>query len=346
MISFESDYNTGAHPEILRRLIETNMETTPGYGSDHYSNSAEAKIREALECPEAKVYFAVGGTQTNQLVISTMLADYEGVVAAETGHISVHEAGAIEYSGHKVLTVPGHMGKMHADELRKLFESFYADGNHEHMVYPGMVYISQPTEYGSLYSKQEMMDIAGICREYSTPLYVDGARLAYALASDDADFTFADMAKIADVFYIGGTKVGALFGEAIVFPKNNMPKHFLTMAKQRGALLAKGRITGLQFDTLFTDGRYLECGCNAIRLKNRMVNALKAAGFRFFYESPTNQQFVIIENGALEKLREKCAVSFWEPYDADHTVIRFATSWSTTEADIDELESVLKEVFA
>lgn len=344
MISFESDYTTGAHPAILDKLIETNLEATPGYGSDHYTASAIEKMKKAMHCEQAQIYLAVGGTQTNQLVISTMLADYEGVVAAETGHVATHEAGAIEYSGHKVLTIPNHQGKIEAGELSAYLETFFADDNHEHMVFPGMVYISQPTEYGSLYSKEELENISAICVQHHIPLYIDGARLGYALASDIADFTLEDIARIADVFYIGGTKVGALFGEAIVFTKNNMPKHFLTLAKQRGALLAKGRILGLQFDTLFTDNLYMNNGKNAIEKKNAMVQILKEAGLEFFYESPTNQQFVIIENEKLAELKKKVAVSFWEAYDEKHTVIRFATSWCTSDEDIAFLREVMKEI--
>lgn len=342
MISFQSDYTTGASQAILDKLAETNMETTPGYGSDEYTKRAIEKIQKACECENAQVYFAVGGTQTNQLVISTMLADYEGVVSATTGHVNGHEAGAIEHSGHKVLTIPGHMGKIDCAELKEYLATFFADDNREHMVFPGMVYISQPTEYGSIYSKKELEDISKVCHEYEIPLYIDGARLAYAIMSKEADFSMADIARIADVFYIGGTKVGALFGEAIVFSKDNMPKHFLPLAKQRGALLAKGRLLGLQFDVLFTDDLYLKNGKWAIEKKDRLVKMLKNANFKFFYESPTNQQFVIVENTTLQKLQEKVAVSFWETYDENHTVIRFATSWSTTEKDLDVLEEILK----
>lgn len=343
MISFESDYTTGAHPAILKRLIETNMEPAPGYGSDEYTLQAIAKIKEAFCCPQAQVYLAVGGTQTNQLVISTVLKSYEGVVAADTGHVSAHEAGAIEYSGHKVLTVPGHMGKMEAGELKAFLESFYADGNHEHMVYPGMVYISFSTEYGSLYSKKELEELHQICSDYKIPLYIDGARLSYGLTSSQSDVTMADIARLADVFYIGGTKVGALCGEAIVFTKGNMPEHFLTMAKQRGALLAKGRLLGIQFDTLFTDNLYLENGLHANRQKDKLVEILKKAGIPFYYESPTNQQFVILKNERLKELEKKVAVSFWETYDEKHTVVRFATSWSTTDEDLEKLEELLAE---
>lgn len=342
MISFESDYTTGAHPKILKRLSDINFEHTSGYGTDVYCASAIEKIRKACSCPEAEVYFAVGGTQTNQLVISTMLKDYEGVVAADTGHVAAHEAGAIEHSGHKVLTVPSHQGKMKAEELQAFVKNFYEDGNHEHMVFPGMVYISQPTEYGSLYSKQELEQIVAVCKAYEMILYVDGARLGYALMSEENDVTLPELAKLADVFYIGGTKVGALCGEAIVFTKNNMPKHFIPLAKQRGALIAKGRLLGIQFDTLFTDDLYLKCGKHAMEQKKKLVSILKNAGFEFFYESPTNQQFVVIEDEKLKKLQEKVAVSFWEKKDETHTVIRFCSSWSTTDEDLATLEQILK----
>lgn len=342
MLSFESDYTTGAHPAILQKLIETNMENASGYGSDVYTKNAMDKIRKECKCEEAEIYFAVGGTQTNQLVISSMLASYEGVVAAETGHVSSHEAGAIEYSGHKVLTIPGHMGKMDANELEKYLSIFFADANHDHMVFPGMVYISQPTEYGSLYSKGELEALSKVCRTYELPLYIDGARLAYGVMSNEADFTLADIAELSDVFYIGGTKVGALCGEAIVFTKKNMPKHFVTVAKQRGALLAKGKLLGIQFDTLFTDNLYWSLGKNAIEKKDKLVQILKAAGIEFYYESPSNQQFVILENEKLHELQEEVAISFWEAYDENHTVVRFATSWSTTEDDLKKLEMILR----
>ncbi len=344
MISFENDYNTGAHPEILSRLAETNLLPQSGYGSDDFTTSAIDKIKSAIDCPEAQIYLAVGGTQTNQLVISTMLRDYEGVVSATTGHVNSHEAGAIEYCGHKVLTLPSHMGKIDAGELREYLCGFFADENHEHMVFPGMVYISHPTEYGSIYKKSELADISDVCHEYKIPLYIDGARLAYGIAGTGADLTLPDIARLADMFYIGGTKVGALCGEAVVFTKNNMPPHFVTLAKQRGALLAKGRLLGVQFDALFTDELYLRCGRHAILQKDKLVGILKNAGLRFFYESPTNQQFVIFDNGRLEKLKMKVAVSFWEKYDEENTVVRFATSWSTTDEDLSELERILAEL--
>ncbi|MBQ3848003.1 MAG: aminotransferase class I/II-fold pyridoxal phosphate-dependent enzyme [Clostridia bacterium] len=345
MIYFTSDYTTGAHPEILKRFLETNLIPASGYGEDIFSKSAEEKIRHACSCPCAQVYFATGGTQTNRLVISSMLKSYEGVVAAETGHINAHEAGAVENSGHKVLTVPQHMGKIDSCELEAFVKTFYGDDNHEHMVFPGMVYISHPTEYGSIYSKKELENIRKVCKKYKMTLFLDGARLGYALCAKESDLDLETIAKLTDVFYIGGTKVGALCGEAIVFTKNNMPEHFTAVAKQMGALVAKGRLNGLQFETLFTNGLYYENGRHAIEKKDRLVKILKDAGFEFFYESPTNQQFVIIDNEKLKKLSEYVDTAFWEKYDDDHTVVRFATSWSTSDEDLDELERVLKEVF-
>ncbi len=341
MISFESDYIAGAHPKVLARLIETNMEPLSGYGTDIYCESAREKIKKACECPQAEVHFLVGGTQTNALVISSMLKEYEGVIAAKTGHVSLHEAGAIEYTGHKVLEIEQENGKISAKNLQVYLEGFYADENHEHMVFPGMVYISHPTEYGTLYSKDEMTALSKVCQTYQIPLYLDGARLGYGLMSHETDVTLADIAALCDVFYIGGTKVGALCGEAVVFTKDNAPKHFMTVVKQKGALLAKGRVLGVQFDTLFTDNLYFEIARHAIDLAEKLKEVLQKKGYTFYIQSPTNQQFIVIEDAKLNKLKESVAVSFWEKYDDTHTVIRLATSWSTTEADINFLKEVL-----
>lgn len=340
MLSFECDYNVGAHPRILERLVETNFEKLPGYREDHYCKEAAAKIAKACECPEAEVHFLVGGTQTNQVVISTMLKSYEGVVAAKTGHVAVHEAGAIEYSGHKVLEIPGYDGKIHGDELLEFLKTFYGDETHDHMVFPGMVYISHPTEYGTLYSKAELAEISEICRNYEMPLFIDGARLGYGLASEQTDVDLADIAKYSDVFYIGGTKVGALCGEAVVFTKNNAPKQFVTMTKQRGAMLAKGRLLGIQFDTLFTDGLYYEISKNAIEMAEKLKDILHKKGYRFFLESPTNQQFVYLNDEQLERIKGKVSYSFWEE-TKDGLIVRFATSWATTEEDLAALEEIL-----
>ena len=341
MISFESDYIAGAHPRLLRRLLETNLEPLSGYGSDPYCESARTKIRAACDAPEAEVIFLSGGTQTNALVISALLRPWQGVIAAETGHISTHEAGAIEHTGHKVLTLPQHLGKLDSGELERFVTGFYADGNHEHMVFPGMVYLSHPTEYGTLYSLSELESISRVCRANSMPLYLDGARLGYGLMSRETDVTLPDIARLCDAFYIGGTKVGALCGEAVVFPRR-APEHLLTTVKLHGALLAKGRLLGVQFDELFTDGLYFRISRHAIDCAEALKQILREKGCTFYLESPTNQQFLILENAQLEALRREVAVSFWEKYDETHTVVRLATSWSTTQADLDRLREVLE----
>lgn len=344
VLSFESDYTTGAHPEILRALAETNLEPLSGYGTDPYCAEAKRKIRMALGREDADVEFLVGGTQTNAVIISTMLSDYEGVVAAKTGHVSVHEAGAIEYTGHEVLMLPEKNGKIEPDVLLEFLRNFFADANHEHMTFPGMVYISHPTEYGTLYSKRELTSISGICHEYGIPLFLDGARLGYGLMSRNTDLTLPDIAELCDVFYIGGTKVGALCGEAVVFTKGNKPKHFMTSVKKRGALLAKGRLLGVQFDALFTDELYFKISRHAIDMAEKLKEIFHECGIPMFLESPTNQQFVILENRLMEKLENRVAFSFWEKYDDSHTVVRFASSWSTTEDDLGRLREILREV--
>ena len=341
MISFASDYIAGAHPVIMQRLLETNMENLSGYGTDQYCTQAKEKIKQAFQCPDGEVFFLVGGTQTNQVIISTMLAPYEGVIAAKTGHVSVHEAGAIEYSGHKVIELEEKDGKLAAEDIKKCIEDFYSDDNHEHMVYPGMVYISFPTEYGTLYSKQELTEISHICRNYKIPLFIDGARLGYGIESKENDLRPEEIAELCDVFYIGGTKVGALCGEAVVFPHHNTPKHFVTQIKQRGALLAKGRLLGIQFDTLFTDNLYFEISKHAIEMAEKLKEVFHKKGYTFFLESPTNQQFIILENEKMKELSKNVEFGFWEKYDDNHTVVRFATSWSTDESSIDQLEEYL-----
>ena len=376
MLDFVNDYSEGAHEKILQRLLETNMEKLSGYGTDQYCESAKQKIREVCECPEADIYFLVGGTQTNATVIDAILSQYEGVVAANTGHISTHEAGAIEASAHKVLAIPHKNGKITAKAVKQYFADFYADGNHEHMVFPGMVYISHPTEYGTLYSKKELEELSIVCHEYDAPLYLDGARLGYGLVSEENDVTLADIASLCDAFYIGGTKVGALCGEAVVFPKNNAPnniemslaktderiakmylalgdredlnkkvldapKHFMTTVKQHGALLAKGRVLGVQFDTLFTDNLYFEISKNAIKTADTLKQALKEKGYTFYIDSPTNQIFLVLEDERLKELEQKVAVSFWEKADDNHTIIRLATSWATKEEEIKALIEIL-----
>ena len=338
MLSFASDYTEGACEEILQKLAETNRESLPGYGMDRYCQSAARKIQEATGCPEAEVYFLVGGTQTNAVVISSMLAPYEGVVAAQTGHVSIHEAGAIEYTGHKVLQLPEKDGKIDPADLQEYLQNFEADANNDHMVFPGMVYLSHPTEYGTLYSRKELQALSEICRSYEIPLYLDGARLGYGLAGEENDLSLSEIAHLCDVFYIGGTKVGAFCGEAVVFgEKKNVPAHFITRIKQQGALLAKGRLLGLQFDVLFTDDLYTRISRNAIETADRLKEGLAAKGYRFYMESPTNQVFPILENSQLEALEPLAKFGFWEKYDDTHTVMRIATSWATRMEEIEQL---------
>ena len=341
MLSFENDYSEGAHPKILQRFIETNMEQVPGYGNDPYCESAKAKIREACNCPEAEIFFLVGGTQTNAVVIDSMLQAYEGVVSAQTGHVNAHEAGAIEYTGHKVLSIPQYEGKMKASDLEAYLKTFWQDESHEHMVFPGMVYISHPTEYGTLYSKQELTDLSAVCRRYEIPLYLDGARLGYGLMSKSTDVTLPDIAELCDVFYIGGTKVGALCGEAVVFTKHNMPKYFVTHVKQHGALLAKGRLAGVQFDTLFTDNLYFEISRHAIEMAELLKQGLAEKGYTFHLDSPTNQQFIVLDDEQYNELQKQVRCCFWEKTDDTHTVVRFATSWATPKENIDKLMELL-----
>ena len=340
MILFRCDYGEGAHPEILRRLVETNFEQMDGYGCDPYSESARRKILQACGCPQGEVYLLTGGTQTNATVIAAMLHGYEGAVAVETGHIGVHEAGAVEYTGHKVLTLPQHLGKMDAGELADFLAAFDADPNKDHMVWPGLVYISLPTEYGTLYRRDELSEIRDIAHKYGLLLFIDGARLGYALASPACDYSLSDLKDLCDVFYIGGTKVGALCGEAVVFP-HGAPNHFFTTVKQHGALLAKGRLPGVQFDTLFTDNLYGRIAENAIARARDLVAVLKEKRIPFFLESPTNQQFVILENTYMERLSKEVGFDIWQPYDETHTVVRFATSWATTKEQIERLGALL-----
>ena len=344
MLSLESDYIKGAHEKILERLCEINMEPQPGYGSDRYCEQAGEKIKAACGCPDAEVFFLAGGTQTNAVVIDSMIQSFEGVVAADSGHVSIHEAGAVEFTGHKVLTIPGKDGKIQPENLRTFLEDFWKDGNHEHMVLPGMVYLSYPTEFGTLYSLRELEDISEICKKYQIPLYLDGARLGYGLMSRECDLTLQDIARICDVFYIGGTKVGALFGEAVVFPKHNTPKHFINRIKQHGALFAKGWLMGVQFDVLFTDGLYFEISKKAVELAQQMKEGFAQRGYEFFIDSPTNQQFIVLENKEMERLKEKVKFSFWEKCDDSHTAVRFAASWAATESEIRELFEILDEM--
>ena len=341
MLSFENDYNVGAHPKVLEALARTNLIPQTGYGFDEFTARAKEKIRSACEAPKADVFFLTGGTQTNLVAVDALLRSYEGVIAAKTGHVSLHEAGAIEHTGHKVLELEGADGKVSAQAVRGLLENFYADENYEHMVFPGMVYISHPTELGTLYTKRELEALSQVCTEYKIPLYLDGARLGYGLMSKEAELSLPDIARLCDAFYIGGTKAGALCGEALVFPKGTMPARFLTIVKQHGALMAKGRLAGVQFDALFTDGLYFDISRNAIERAEEMKEVFREKGYRFWRESPTNQQYFILHNDTVKRLKEKVIFSFWEAYDPEHTVVRFVTSWATTGEDVAKLRELL-----
>jgi len=331
------------HPAILRRLEETNGEYTGTYGYDKYSDSAKQRIREACGDPDADIYFLAGGTQTNATVIDTLLKPWQGVVAAPTGHINVHEAGAVEYTGRKVIALPDHEdGKIRADELQDLFHAFKADESRDHMVEPALVYISFPTELGTLYTSQELAAIHDVCAEYDSRLFIDGARLGYGLGADSNDVSPQFLAEHCEAFYIGGTKVGAQFGEAVVFPRHGAPDHFFTMIKQHGALLAKGRFTGLQFDTLFTDGLYEDIGRRADSLAMQIPELFVKYGIgKPAIQSHTNQQFVILSSQSIAKLKEHVNFDKWAPVDNNHFMCRFVTSWATTLEDIENLEKIL-----
>ena len=367
MTSFESDYNNGAHPEVLRRLIETNDEQSQSYGFDQWSESARKKIRKACKCPDADIFFLVGGTQTNATVIDGVLTGYEGVIAVDTGHINVHESGAVEACGHKIIILPSHDGKMSADDLQDFHTRFYADPVYEHMVIPGIVYITFPTELGTTYTANEIERLYDLCQQYDVPLFIDGARLGYGLMSDTCDFDLPWLARHCDVFYIGGTKVGALCGEAVIFPKLNhygerggkpkgAPKHFFNIIKQHGALLAKSRLAGVQFDALFTtiggqhlqtqqhgdsDTLYFSIARHAIDMAMRLRQLFINAGIPV-NDSPTNQQFVTLTTAQMQHLSKTIAFETWMPIDTDRTLCRFVTSWATTDADLNALEHALK----
>lgn len=342
MIYFDSDYMAGAHPEVMARLVESNLEHTPGYGCDHYTARAKELIRQACKSPEAEVHLLVGGTQTNATVIDGLLARHQGVLAAESGHINVHEAGAIEATGHKVLTLPSHDGKVDAREVADYVRNFYADDTWQHMVAPGMLYISQPTEFGTIYSRAELEALSAVCREAHIPLYIDGARMGYGLAA--GDLSLADIASLADVFYIGGTKVGALFGEAVVVTNPSLLHNFFPLVKQHGALLAKGRLLGVQFEALFADGLYMRLGKQAVELAQRLRRAFVERGYTPFVNSPTNQQFFRLPNRVVDHLLTGASFEMWGPRGNQTSDVRFVTSWATTNNDIDALEALLDTV--
>lgn len=342
MLHFDCDYMAGAHPEVLKAIVDNNHTQTSGYGEDHFCRNAKAIIREVCGLTdEAAVHFMVGGTQTNATVLDALLRRTEGVIAADTAHINVHESGAIELTGHKVIALPQHNGKLCPDEVRTYLHDFYADDTWPHMVAPGAVYISFPTELGTIYSLDELTALSSVCHEYHIPLYVDGARLGFGLAAS-TDVTLRDVARLADVFYIGGTKMGALFGEAVVCADSKLLPRFFTLMKAHGSVLAKGRLLGMQFGAFFTDDLYLRIGRHGVALAQRLRKAFEEAGYAPFIDSPTNQQFFLLPNTLIDRLMEVATFEYWGPRGEEESKVRFVTSWETTEADIEALEGIIK----
>ena len=334
MIRFECDYTEGAHPAILEQLLSSNLEQLPGYSDDTYCKQATKKILSACNTPNAAVHFLSGGTQANLVMISSILRPHQGVISASSGHINVHEGGAIEASGHKVLSIPSASGKIDASQVEALYHSHYSDSSREHMVQPGMVYISHPTENGTTYTKKELYELSSLCKKLSLPLYLDGARLAYALAMPDNDISLSDIATCCDAFYIGGTKCGALLGEAIVITNPLLNEDFRYHMKLRGAVLAKGRLIGIQFDTLFEDDLYMKLGKHAVTLALQIKEAFAKKGISFLFDSATNQQFPILENDFIDYLSKKYTFTVWQEMDSEKKAVRFCTSWATSSENV------------
>ena len=345
MYQFLNDYSEGCLPEVLEALTRTNLESTPGYGTDEYCAKAREAIQARFACPDAAVHFLVGGTQTNSTVLHALLRPTEGVIAAESGHINVHESGAIELLGHKVLALPAVEGKLTAAAVGEYIESFYADDTWPHMVAPGAVYISFPTEYGTIYTLDELEALSAVCRAHDLPLFVDGARLGYGLAAsaltEQRPVTLPDLARLADVFYIGGTKMGALFGEAVVCTRPELLPRFFTLMKARGAVLAKGRLLGMQFGALFTDDLYLRIGRHGVALAQRLRRAFESRGYKTFIDSPSNQQFFVLPNAVIDRLLPAASFEYWGPRGEVESKVRFVTSWETSDEDIAALEALL-----
>ena len=343
MYRFECDYTEGAHPRILDALVKTNREQTVGYGEDAYCETARKIICLACGKEDMNVHFLVGGTQANTTVIASILKPHQAVVCAETGHIAVHESGAVEATGHKVITLPSESGKITAAQVRKCIDGHWSDPTHEHCPQPALVFISHPTETGLMYTKRELTELRRVCDEKHIPLFLDGARLGYALGAAENDVFMADLASLCDVFYIGGTKVGAMFGEAVCICREDLNRDFRYHIKQHGGLLAKGRFLGIQFETLFKDGLYLELGRNAVREAMRIKDAFRSAGCDFLYDSPTNQQFPILNGAVLEELKKNYSFSVWKELPGDKTAVRFATSWATKPEAVDTLVNDIKK---
>lgn len=337
MIYFGSDYMAGAHPEVMSALDETNLLHTAGYGNDNFTEEAKRLILTECGLPEGEVFFLVGGTQTNAAVIDQLLRRTDGVIATDTAHISVHEAGAIELDGHKVIALPNHSGKLSAMEVDRYITSFYADDTYPHMVCPAMVYISFPTELGTVYSQEELLALHNVCAKWKIPLYIDGARLAYGLAAEAEIPDLKEIASLCDAFYIGGTKCGALFGEAVVTRRPELFTRFFTLMKSHGAVLAKGRLLGVQFKALFENGLYYKIGKEAVRLARKLKAGFEMRRYRIFMDSPTNQQFIILPNTLIDFLQSEVCFEYWGPRGEKESVIRFVTDWTTTEKDITDL---------
>lgn len=337
MILFQCDYNEGAHPKIMERLLQTNMEQTPGYGEDVYCGRAAEAIRRACGDDTLAVHFLVGGTQANMTVIDAALRSHQGVLCASTGHINIHETGAVEACGHKVLALPGRDGKLTVKQIEAACAAHRNDDSFEHMVQPKLVYISHPTELGTLYTRKELTDISNVCARNGLYLFVDGARLGYGLAAPDTDVTLPVLASLADVFYIGGTKVGALFGEAVVIRNEELKRDFRYFIKQKGGMLAKGRLLGIQFETLFTDDLYLEISKEAIRLAEKLRKVFAEKGYPFLAENRTNQIFPILPDEHLERLGKDFGYCYQERVDETHSAVRFCTGWATREENVDAL---------
>ena len=341
MIYLDTDYMAGAHPEVMEALNKTNMLHTPGYGEDKFTREAKKLILEACSIEEGECYFMTGGTQTNATVIDRILSRNDGVLAADSSHINVHEAGAIEAWGHKILTLPNKDGKISSGQIKNYISEFYADDTFPHMVAPAMVYISFPTELGTVYTKKELTEISEVCREFGIPLYVDGARLAYGLNSPGNDVTLKDLAQLCDVFYIGGTKCGTLFGEAIVTKNPGLLPRFVSQMKIHGGLMAKGRLLGVQFETLFTNDLYNRIGKYGVERAIELKELLLSKGYRQFIDSPTNQQFFILPNPVIERLREHVSFELWGAPGNTESKVRFVTSWSTPSDLVSRLSEII-----
>lgn len=344
MIRFNNDYNRVAHDTVIKAVNDIKEESYPGYGLDTLCEKAASEIKKYINKPEAEVHFLVGGTQTNFIVISSMLRSYQSVISVDSGHIEVHETGAIENMGHKVETVKGTNGKLTAEQIREVAENYRTSKVMEHITEPKMVYISFPTEYGTLYSKKELKEISAVCKEYGFYFFIDGARLSYGLAAEGNDVTIADLADLTDVFYCGGTKCGAMFGEAVVITNKGLITGFRSYMKQSGALLAKGWLLGAQFNALFENGLYFEIGKNAVKYAISIKKAFAEKGIKSYIDSPTNQQFMILSQEQIDKLSKKYAFEYEGKYDENRHIVRFCTSWSNTKSEVNELINDIKNL--